>query len=266
MYDPDTVAFEIRSPFKRKSPAWPNGYRTPWFTIWHHDPERAGTGNRRDDSCGWFDRTPGDYADAVAYLTSDDTTTFEIERAIKRKVREPQQYGHEYPRLSQADTLALCLMVARELETRRWWNGRNGACANWWRRTLTRRRFVDGVAFDLALNPLDNLSTPDNPESVIHLIAAALNRRFRPWWRHPRWHVHHWRVQWHWWQAFKRCAFERCTGCGGRYRWGYSPTSTWGGDKTWHDECFPRPCASAPSPPDEGRLANTESSARVVEG
>ena len=53
MYDPLTVAFEIRSPFREKpSRLWPKGYRPPFITIWHKDPERDGT----DDSCDWFGR------------------------------------------------------------------------------------------------------------------------------------------------------------------------------------------------------------------
>src|SRR5438270_11469354 len=52
MHDPMTVAFEIRSPIKRKSNLWPKGYRKSLITIWHVDPETDGT----DDSCDWFNR------------------------------------------------------------------------------------------------------------------------------------------------------------------------------------------------------------------
>lgn len=38
-----------------------------------------------------------------------------------------------------------------------------------------------------------------------------------------RFHVHHWKLQIHPWQNFKRWAFERCAECGGRYSWGYAP-------------------------------------------
>ena len=53
MHDPQTVAFEIRSPFRdAPSKLWPKGYRRSLVTIWHVDPERDGS----DDSCGWFIR------------------------------------------------------------------------------------------------------------------------------------------------------------------------------------------------------------------
>lgn len=35
-----------------------------------------------------------------------------------------------------------------------------------------------------------------------------------------QWHVHHWRLQLHPWQKFKRWAFQRCQWCGGRSRRG----------------------------------------------
>jgi hypothetical protein len=50
MHDPMTVAFEIRSPFGRKSTLFPKGWHAPVITIWHVDPEVGGD----DDSCDWF--------------------------------------------------------------------------------------------------------------------------------------------------------------------------------------------------------------------
>ncbi len=47
---------------------------------------------------------------------------------------------------------------------------------------------------------------------------------------HPRWHVHHWHIQIHPLQNFKRWAFSRCESCGGRFAWGEAPTSnSWNG-------------------------------------
>jgi hypothetical protein len=50
MHDPNTVAFEIRSPIPQK-PLMKGGrpYHASVITIWHRDPERRGD----DDSCGW---------------------------------------------------------------------------------------------------------------------------------------------------------------------------------------------------------------------
>lgn len=57
MHDPMTVAFTIGRPWRDPvDPAtariWPTGYRPPWITIWHVDPQRDGS----DDSCDWSGR------------------------------------------------------------------------------------------------------------------------------------------------------------------------------------------------------------------
>lgn len=218
----------------------------PWigFDVWHNDAEKPGTGNRRDDSCGWFDRTPGEYADAVRYLLRDQSFMHDVNLIVARKVETVAPFYEgiserviSYPRLSSADTLALCLMVARYLELRRWWNGqdgKSGAHGSRWRKLATKERRVDDVAMDLALNPLDNLSTPDSAEQTVRLIAAALNRKFKPWWRHPRWHVHHWQINFDLPRNLKRM-FQPCAGCGKRLGFGYCPIDM--GGKLHHHEC-----------------------------
>ncbi len=226
----------------------------PWigFDIWHIDPERPGSGNRRDDSCGWFDRTPGEYTDALAYVLRDTTTLHDAKLTLARRKHMPMAF-HEgisepsedadrargYPRLTQADCLALVLMFARELETRRWWNGQDGkggAHASRWLRTFTHKRDVDGIAFDLALSPLDNLSSVETAESMAHLIAAALNRRFRRWWKHPRWHVQHWQINFDLARNLKRMV-QPCSTCGKRLGFGYWPHNP-GDGSLHHSECL----------------------------
>jgi hypothetical protein len=240
MHDPMTQAFNIRLPWQEKYASF--------ITIWHVDPEKPGTGNRSDDSCGWFDRTPGEYADAVAYLLKDEAFMHDARVALERRVRTPypfyegiskeQLYGK---RLSPGDALALILMVATYLELRRWWNGEKGnggAHANWWLRTFTRKRSVVEFATTLALNPIDNLSSIESPEAVVRLTAAALNREFRPWYKHPRWHFWHWKFQVHPLQSLNRWLFKRCATCGKRLRWNEAAFSN-GGGSIMHEQCTP---------------------------
>lgn len=56
MHDPMTVAFEIKYPWKngRLTDLFPKGYRDPFITIWHVDPEKDGS----DDSC-WRGKPSG---------------------------------------------------------------------------------------------------------------------------------------------------------------------------------------------------------------
>lgn len=213
---------------------------SPWigFDIWHIDPERRTEGQRTDDSCGWFDRRPGEYADAVKYLMSDTSFVFEVERSLKSRADVTHYGKYTYPRMSTAETLAVALLVARHIELRRWWNGQNGksgAHASWVRKTLTKARKVDGVALDLTLNPLDNLSSVDSTEALVGLIAAAMHRRFKPWWKHPRWHVHHWRIHVNLVRNLKRM-LEPCATCHRPLGFGYCPTSS--GGQLHHGECL----------------------------
>lgn len=69
----------------------------------------------------------------------------------------------------------------------------------------------------------------------------------RPWWKHPKWHVHHWRISWRFLVHLKRRLFSRCSRCGRRFPWGYAPIGTWGSTgpkwfrseaKTYHHECY----------------------------
>lgn len=256
-YHPETLAFSF--------PPYPMGrgnrvsnalYRlSPWigFDIWHIDPEHRGTGNRADDSCGWFDRTPGSYSNAVAYILGDATTMHDVSLALARRKHMPMAFyegisepsddpdrARGYPRLTQADCLALVLMISRELELRRWWNGtkgNGGAHASRIKRAFTRVRAVESTAFDLALSSIDNLSSVDKGESMVRLIAAALNRKFRPWWRHPRWHVHHWKINVNLWRNLKRATVERCGTCKKSLGFNCCPVDP-GDGSLHHDDCL----------------------------
>jgi hypothetical protein len=256
MYDPSTLAFSFPPypaggvSFRGKPKPWSFGRflygLAPWIgvDIWHVDPEKPGTGNRTDDSCGWFDRSPGPYADAVRYILADKATMFEVGRALRTRtpVNHPggldDSRGYTYSRMPLAETMAVCVMVARELELRRWWNGQNGdggAHAKWMRRAFTRVRDVTDQAHALALNPIDNLSTAEEPETLVKLIAANLHRHYRPWWKHPRWHVHHWKVNFHIARNLIRM-FEPCATCGKALGFGYCPVLSGGAHH--HTECL----------------------------
>lgn len=72
---------------------------------------------------------------------------------------------------------------------------------------------------------------PDSPEHrafqpLKAAVRAALAPPPRPWWRHPRWHVWHWKIVVHPVLSFKRWLFSRCATCGKGFRWGYAPVSS----------------------------------------
>lgn len=236
-YDPHTLAFSW-PPYSSER-KWL--YRLkPWigFDIWHVDPEKPNKGQRTDDSCGWFDRRPGPYADAVVYVLGSIDTMHEISRSVSTRDPVTGPHGYTYPRMPLGECLAIVTLVAEELELRRWWNGERGnggAHRSWRQRMFTKQRDASALAHRLALSPIDNLSSCDNPEGMVRLIAGALHREFRPWWRHPRWHIHHWEVRFDLVRGLKR-TFERCATC--RKRLGFSCCPVQSAAGLHHGECL----------------------------
>lgn len=91
----------------------------------------------------------------------------------------------------------------------------------------------------------------EDAQSAVRMIWWMFNQRLRPraWWRHPKWHVHHWKLQWHLILQFKRWMWSRCKMCGGRFTWhdsGGHVIGSWGNkgpswfkntEDVWHMHC-----------------------------
>lgn len=112
--------------------------------------------------------------------------------------------------------------------------GSDDSC-DWFGSRLSREE-ID-AARDLVTNEVDNLNPyfdgmhPDDVDMILTAQWRKARRYYapRPWWKHPKYHIHHWRPRVHAVLNFKRWAFSRCAGCGGRFRWGYAPVSY-----SWH--------------------------------
>lgn len=215
MHDPMTVAFDIRWPWY-----WMK-YRPSIVTVWHVDPERDGS----DDSCGW------------SSPRLNKRQREQMEHLAYHEARDPWLFRDPVKRISSASEAESLLrgviqVVARVLKLRFSWDE------------------ICSMACDMAHCPGDNFQG-----SLCHLpgwhtnfkedltsereyratgvycnVARLLLRKKRRWYRHPRWHVWHWKIQIHPLQHFKRWAFSRCERCGRRFRWGESPCSgSWNG-------------------------------------
>lgn len=215
MHDPMTVAFEINIPFTGRKDAKGNysEYPKTLAVIWHVDPETDGT----DDSCGWCMRTR--HGNREVFET--------IKRAFQFEQKELfNEYG--YPLFSaSAITLNLFRRAAYEYFNQDWRKVDRYLKAN----------LLDLIFF--AENPTDSLNRAiyrldkddESADDFAHVIYGYLLRSTRPWWKAPRWHVHHWEIQIPFMQQLKRFLFGRCAGCGKGFRWGESVHSTqWGGD------------------------------------
>ena len=217
MHDPMTVAFEIKWPW------WWMQYRPPIVTIWHVDPERDGS----DDSCGWFMRARHCDQDTLKKITKD------FEFHWKSGVPTGWFADNGEPNYS---SIAIVLGMFRIAA--------NDAFGHWSGRS---RRFLRRHAFDIlcfAENSCDSMFTfihqsygrdeRDTAErraaEAAQIVYSWICRADRPWYKHPRWHVWHWKIQVHAIQKLKRWMFSRCELCGKRFGYGECPVSnSWNG-------------------------------------
>lgn len=229
MHDPMTVAHEIYLGKKQKK----NGhYRNPFITIWHVDPEKDGT----DDSCGWFIRIR------------------HIDKVLVDKVRKEFRFNFDhnywfneagYPKFSTSGTV-LQMYQCAVWQLFMWQNNNKPTnCARKQMDKFFRKHLHEILLF--AENPVDSLYNSIHSvcgdekkdariENFVSIVLADVIRKIRPWYQHPKWHIHHWKIQFHPWQRFKRRYLDKCCKCG-RRGFKSAPFSDWNGTKRWHQGC-----------------------------
>lgn len=235
MHDPHTQAFVI--PYRYR---WSTLGKTPWrywvplFTIWHRDPERGGS----DDSCGWF--TPPfteAQRDFIKQLAGDEARDPWFQSLSAE--RNPNPVECEVLVRGAFLLVSMCLVNrcgARPVtleEATRWAAEMTHNSIDNFRNSLS---FKSGYHSNWYKEGVQNSPKQDEwwrEEQARGFFGAVLGkilRERRPWYRHPRWHLHHWEIQNHLLQSFKRWAFTRCDKCGGRFAWGASGVSgSWNG-------------------------------------
>lgn len=245
MHDPQTVAFVIRSPIVRRSHQRPDGtwwkYRRPILTIWHVDPELHGD----DDSCGWsWPRCSSEHRKAVHDLAERE---FEF------------WFGQHAGAASGGAGWAISEVM--------WWAWMqiamlHGRKPRWGSLRIRLSAAEEHEIKMLASNPLDNLryvahmaGSVDGLQKFLVLVDRAYRRLHRRWWQEPRWHVHHWKLQFHPWETLRRRLLTRCAHCGKPFGWQESPISHgWGTtERRWfrgevglyHRDCSAIVCAVA---------------------
>lgn len=243
MHDPSTVCFDIKYPWKRwgsKSEFWPKGYRDTFITIWHEDPLNfeGKICRRDDDSCGWSGplMTEAEYEQAKKWSKYEYGTIFAKQVATAK--------GESYAYVCHDATCHeaiywLWRYIKYETTKAKGWKflGKKNA--------LTSAEIEQ--IFNLASNPVDSLKfTYDHVVDeksfwkLFLCVYLAYKRHNRPWYRHPRWHIHHWQLQIHPWQKLRRRLLDRCVDCGKGFGWNECPTSDWSGKKLWHSACSNR--------------------------
>lgn len=264
MHDPMTVAFNVRLPlpWKRANNLYKDKRREWQFvdlaTIWHVDPEKDGS----DDSCGWFMRSRhGDRAvleKIVKHFEEDWDRIFQPSKEDHDPDDGPYD-GKTYfcglfkpdgdPNLSVHGIVLNLFLVAANVHFES--DGRTS-----WKKS---KAWMQKNIFDILLfaeNPVDSLfdgitrkfekgcnesHTPQRRQERIRSMASCIYswilREQRPWYRHPKWHIHHWRIQIHFLQKLKRWLFARCCKCQKGFKWNESVIGSWSGKEIWHDRC-----------------------------
>lgn len=225
MHSPETVAFEIYLGRKQKK----NGnYRTPLITIWHNDPEKDGT----DDSCGWFIRP----------RHSDQKVLKEIQSEFEFNFKNNYWFdklGNQI--FSTIGTLMQMYEAAAWIHFKR---NRKKKDAFMRKYCASIIHFAenpvdcggDGITGKFYLSTNSDLLTPDRFNGFAGMVYTDILRKERKWYQHPRWHIHHWSIQFHPIQQLKRRWWYKCDICGKRGT-KTSFVSDWAGTARWHQEC-----------------------------
>lgn len=230
MHDPKTVAFEIKNPFVKSK----GGYRPSIITIWHNDPEKDGT----DDSCGWFIRAR------------------HVDQQMLEKVKKEFrfQFKHYYWFDEQGKPKFSTIGTAVQMYSYASWvmfMYMNNDKPNRKRHKNFMRKYLYDI-IDFSENHVDCIgdsiinkwnekyeSLDARADNFAVTVCTDIMRKLRPWYKHPRWHIYHWSIQFHPWQQLKRRYWDKCSICGKRgFKNGFAH-SNWEGTALWHAECDP---------------------------
>lgn len=239
MHDPMTQAFVIRYPWFRRVKFGNGRYHDEFITVWHVDPESDGS----DDSCDWSGRrglTPAECDWLQAEGESEHQFFF---RGILKYDDKPDgtmvqnDRGERWPGgMVYASAFEVLYGIASIIL---WRMPRGGtvlhqrALAGW----RHRRELAATVPTLLGLvsHPSDNVLAQIGEARACNdagkkamgelfvCVARNLRREARPWYKHPRWHLHHWSIRVHPWQNLKNWIARKCHVCGKRFRWGEAP-------------------------------------------
>lgn len=229
MHDPMTVAFDIKYPWKKKCSLFPDGdYRETFLTVWHVDPEKDGS----DDSCGWFMRPRHGNEAMLKQIEKDfdyewNHATKEYDFGLFDSSGNPK-YSNIYI-TTYLFRLGASIFFARTLKQRNWKKAEKWMNKEFMRLVMFSEGEVDSM--DTLIKNKYGYQREQRVRDAARIIYGWLLRDTRPWYKHPRWHIHHWKLQCHPLQSLKRTLFSKCCKCGKGFKYGESVTTDqWNSD------------------------------------
>jgi hypothetical protein len=247
MHDPKSVAFDIYLGRKKKK----NGhYKSPFITIWHNDPETDGT----DDSCGWFIRLRHTdkriYEMIVKEFNMEWDSVHIGENGFEYNCGWFNKYGENV--MSVQGIVFNMYLYASKIVFNPF--DKISPSKAWDKSWKFMRKHRDEITY-FAENNRDSIRdvivrkfqigcnvsyTKEKRDEMIRecaeIVYTDILRKLRKWYQHPKWHIHHWSIQFHPYQRMRRRYFDKCSVCGKRGFKG-SAMSDWGGTHIWHEEC-----------------------------
>jgi hypothetical protein len=247
-----TVAFEIHYPWHKRF--WQterqylnenikHKYHTPFITIWHIDPEKDGS----DDSCGWFMRSR--HGDKNIFEKIIKKFEFNWDSSWTSENNYTYYTGYFKPNGAMNMTIHGIVLDLFFRATYIIFNYDRKKSEKYLNKNLAQ-------ILHFAENPIDSLNNSitrkfENAcseeysayarkewiKTTASIIYGYILRNTRPWYKHPRWHIWHWKLQIHPLQKIKRYLFDKCIVCKKGFKWGETPITNWDCNKIWHSAC-----------------------------
>ncbi len=191
-------------------PHWPGGLRDSFLTIWHRDPERNGS----DDSCGWsYPHLSQKHRKRLkAFAWSEARDPYFIAQSGKTWAGSNSEAEAMYRGL----ILQVCRVAGVPMTF-----GEAAKMASLHIQCPDCCPRADILCFQPGYHT--NSKSDDREERERHFygmccgILKGILASRRPWYRHPRWHIHHWQFQFHPLQRIRRALFDRCEVCHERF-------------------------------------------------